>query len=157
MYSSLLGSKVRFLKIFLTALAIIDDLGAIIVIALLYKRFFINLFDTFNFSFHFSAGFKKNESYEFDILYPTGNTDVVSLKSGIHPTITGVLLAFAIPFKNTKGESPSVKLEHSLIKPVSFIVLPLFALANTGIIFSSGWYNEIFFFKQSWDHCGIIP
>lgn len=66
------------------------------------------------------------------------------LKSGIHPTITGVLLAFAIPFRNTKGESPSVKLEHSLIKPVSFLILPLFALANTGIIFSPGWYNDIF-------------
>lgn len=65
------------------------------------------------------------------------------LKSGIHPTITGVLLAFAIPFKNSKGESPSVKLEHSLIKPVSFLILPVFALANTGIIFSAEWYEGI--------------
>jgi Na+:H+ antiporter, NhaA family len=62
------------------------------------------------------------------------------LKSGVHATIAGVLLAFAIPFspKEDDAESPSHRLEHILHKPVAFVVLPIFALANTGIIIGSG-------------------
>jgi NhaA family Na+:H+ antiporter len=67
------------------------------------------------------------------------------LQSGIHATIAGVLLAFAIPFstisKNQK--SPSHHLEHILHKPVAFIILPIFALANTGIIIGSTWAQEL--------------
>jgi NhaA family Na+:H+ antiporter len=57
------------------------------------------------------------------------------LKSGVHATIAGVMLAFAIPFsaKDDDEKSPSHKLEHFLHKPVAFIILPIFALANTGI------------------------
>ena len=144
---SLLGNKVPLsLKIFLTALAIIDDLGAIIVIALFYTKGFSLIYLILSISVFILLLVLRKMKVMNLIFYilPGILMWYFMLKSGIHPTITGVLLAFAIPFKNTKGESPSVKLEHSLIKPVSFIVLPLFALANTGIIFSSGWYNEIF-------------
>lgn len=60
------------------------------------------------------------------------------LNSGVHATITGVLLAFAIPFGNGDEKSASYILQHFLHKPVAFVILPVFALANTAIVFSSG-------------------
>lgn len=76
-------------------------------------------------------------------LYLAGGAvmSVLMLKSGVHATIAGVLLAFAIPFsaKCDDAESPSHRLEHVLHKPVSFFVLPLFALANTGVVFGGDW------------------
>jgi NhaA family Na+:H+ antiporter len=65
------------------------------------------------------------------------------LNSGIHATITGVLLAFAIPFGNGGEKSPSYILQHILHYPVAFVILPIFALANTAIIISSGWQNAM--------------
>lgn len=67
------------------------------------------------------------------------------LKSGVHATIAGVLLAFSIPFtaKEDDASSPSHKLEHLLHKPVAFLILPIFALANTGIIIASNWYQDL--------------
>ncbi len=67
------------------------------------------------------------------------------LKSGVHATIAGVLLAFAIPFsaKQDDAESPSHKLEHFLHKPVAFVILPIFALANTGIVIGADWAQNI--------------
>ena len=144
---SLLGNKIPVsLKIFLTALAIIDDLGAIIIIALFYTKGFSIIYFLLSLSVFFLLLFLRRQKVMKLVFYIVPGIFMwyFMLKSGIHPTITGVLLAFAIPFRNTKGESPSVKLEHSLIKPVSFLILPLFALANTGIIFSPGWYNDIF-------------
>ncbi len=61
------------------------------------------------------------------------------LNSGVHATISGILLAFAIPFGDGSERSISYKLQHFLHKPVSFIILPIFALANTGIVFEPGW------------------
>jgi NhaA family Na+:H+ antiporter len=60
-------------------------------------------------------------------------------ESGVHATVSGVLLAFAIPFSGRSGyeSSPSYKLEHSLHRPVAFLVLPIFALANTAIVFGA--------------------
>jgi NhaA family Na+:H+ antiporter len=63
------------------------------------------------------------------------------LHSGVHATLAGVLLAFAIPFGDGKKATPSAKLWHYLHKPVSFGILPLFALANTALIFSGNWSN----------------
>ncbi len=60
------------------------------------------------------------------------------LNSGVHATITGVLLAFTIPFGNGNEKSSSYILQHFLHKPVAFIILPVFALANTAIILSGG-------------------
>ena len=67
------------------------------------------------------------------------------LKSGVHATISGVLLAFAIPF-SAKAEdeaSPSHQLEQFLHRPVALVVLPIFALANTGIVINSGWQQDL--------------
>ncbi len=58
------------------------------------------------------------------------------LNSGVHATITGVLLAFAVPFGNGDEKSTSYILQHILHKPVAFIILPIFALANTAILLS---------------------
>jgi NhaA family Na+:H+ antiporter len=67
------------------------------------------------------------------------------LKSGVHATIAGVMLAFAIPYsvKQEDRESPSHKLEHLLHKPMAFFVLPIFALANTGIVIGSSWAQDL--------------
>jgi len=58
-------------------------------------------------------------------------------KSGIHPTVTGILLAFVIPFGNGDEKSVSYKLQHKLHTPVAYIILPIFAIANTGILINS--------------------
>jgi NhaA family Na+:H+ antiporter len=67
------------------------------------------------------------------------------LKSGVHATIAGVLLAFAIPFsaKVDDKDSPSHRLEHALHRPVAFVILPIFALANTGIVVGAGWHQTL--------------
>ncbi|TAN19464.1 MAG: Na+/H+ antiporter NhaA [Chitinophagaceae bacterium] len=131
---SLLGNRVPVqLKIFLTALAIIDDLGAIIIIAVFYATnmhwgyllfglgllvvpILFNLMRAKQLLFYFIPGIV--------IWY-------CFLNSGIHPTIAGVLLAFCIPLSRISS------LEHTLYHVVNFIIMPLFALANTAIIFPS--------------------
>lgn len=65
------------------------------------------------------------------------------LQSGVHATISGVLLAFALPFGNGDEKTPSFRLQHFLHKPVAFIIVPLFALANTGIVFTQGWFTQL--------------
>jgi NhaA family Na+:H+ antiporter len=67
------------------------------------------------------------------------------LNSGIHATITGVILAFAIPFGDGGEKSPSYILQHFLHKPVAFLVLPLFALANTCIAIGSDWSEGLLY------------
>jgi Na+:H+ antiporter, NhaA family len=135
---SLAGNKIPVsLKIFLTALAIIDDLGAISVIALFYtKGFSIYYFSAaiLVFLILFIAGRKK--IYWLPV-YVVGGIIMwyCMLKSGVHATIAGVLLAFAIPFQKEKSGGLSYKLQHFLHKPVAFIILPIFALVNTAIIF----------------------
>ncbi len=65
------------------------------------------------------------------------------LNSGVHATITGVLLAFAIPFGNGGEKSPSYILQHFLHKPVAFFILPLFAIANTSIALGDSWQSSL--------------
>jgi len=137
---SLLGNKVpTSLKIFLTALAVIDDLGAILVIAIFYTKTLLwnNLFialGIFGLLLIFNRLKVKNL-----IPYLVGGVVMwyFMLNSGVHATITGVLLAFAIPFGTGSKKSTSIVLQHFLHKPVAFIILPIFALANTAIILSS--------------------
>lgn len=76
------------------------------------------------------------------------------LKSGVHATVAGVMLAFAIPFSRNDDdeESPSRRLEHALHKPVAFVILPLFALANTAIPIGSDWLQGL----SSTNSLGII-
>jgi len=143
---ALLGNRVPFsLKIFLTALAIIDDLGAILIIAIFYNDgiSWLYLLTALGiFIFLLVLGKLKVRKLIFYIL-PGVIMWYCMLKSGVHATIAGVLLAFAIPFLEGGKESPSYKLQHFLHKPVAFIVLPIFALANTGLVLSDGWVNEL--------------
>jgi Na+:H+ antiporter, NhaA family len=64
--------------------------------------------------------------------------------SGVHPTLSGILLAFTIPFRKNNDIQPSERLQHFLHKPVNFIVIPIFALANTAIHLPAAWKSEIF-------------
>lgn len=133
---SLAGNKIPLsLKIFLTALAIIDDLGAIIIIALFYTS-------------DLSIAYLLASLGVFPILLVMNRINInklspylllgvvmwyFMLKSGVHATISGVLLAFAIPFRKS-GINISYILQERLHKPVAFLILPLFALANTAIV-----------------------
>ncbi|HEY8608409.1 MAG TPA: Na+/H+ antiporter NhaA [Noviherbaspirillum sp.] len=146
---ALLGSRVpASLKIFLTALAVMDDLGAIIVIAVFY---------TAELAFAYLLGalavfgvlvcMNRMLRVQSLALYLAGGAImwVLMLKSGVHATIAGVLLAFAIPYsaKQDDEASPSHRLEHFLHKPVAFVILPIFALANTGIVIGPDWAGDL--------------
>lgn len=137
---SLLGKKApTSLKVFLTALAVIDDLGAILIIAIFYTKalFWNNLLIALGiFGFLLILNRLKVRNL---IPYLIGGIAMwyFMLNSGVHATITGVLLAFAIPFGNGNKQSTSYVLQHFLHKPVAFMILPIFALANTAIILSS--------------------
>ncbi len=137
---SLIGSRVPVsLKIFLTALAVIDDLGAILIIAIFYTKtiFWSNLFAAFGI-FALLIVFNRLKVRNL-IPYIIGGVAMwyFMLHSGVHATITGVLLAFTIPFDKGGEKSSSYILQHFLHKPVAFIILPVFALANTAIVLSS--------------------
>jgi NhaA family Na+:H+ antiporter len=137
---SLLGNKVPLsLKIFLTALAIVDDLGAILVIAFFYTEelhltylpyilgvlallFALNYFNV-----------KRIWMY----IIPGASLWYFVHGFGVHATIAGVVTAFFLPTTEDDKESPLEKLEHLLVKPVNFIIMPVFALANTNIKFES--------------------
>jgi Na+:H+ antiporter, NhaA family len=136
---SLLGSRVPVsLKIFLTALAVIDDLGAILVIAVFYTKTLLltNLFIAIGI-FLLLLVFNRLKIRNL-VLYLLGGLAMwyFMLHSGVHATLAGVLLAFALPFGRGDEKSPSYILQHHIHKPVAFIVLPVFALANTAIILS---------------------
>lgn len=143
---SLLGNRVpAVLKVFLTALAVIDDLGAIIVIALFYSKGIVLINLAIALGIFFFLVFLNR--LKVHVLWPYLVAGVFMwyfmMQSGVHATISGVLLAFAIPFGDGSDKSISYKLQHFLHKPVSFIILPIFAFANTGIIIHSGWINEL--------------
>jgi len=143
---SLLGNRVpASLKIFLTALAVIDDLGAIIVIAIFYTTSlaFNNLFIALGI---FALLLTLNRLKVHNLIpYLIGGIAMwyFMLNSGVHATITGVLLAFAIPFGDGGEKSPSYILQHFLHKPVAFFILPLFAIANTCIAIGDSWQSGL--------------
>ena len=143
---SLLGSKVpAALKIFLTAVAVIDDLGAILIIALFYTGSieWVNLSIALGI-FGFLLILNRLKIHNL-LPYIIGGIAMwyFMLHSGIHATITGVLLAFAIPFGDGSEKSPSFILQHILHKPVAFIILPIFALANTSLMIGANWYQAL--------------
>jgi len=146
---AILGKRIpASLKVFVVAFAVIDDLGAIVVIALFY---------TAQLSVVYLAGafvvwallVILNRAFKVMLLLPYIIGGLVMwffmFKSGIHATIAGVMLAFAIPFaaKDNDKLSPSHRLESFLHKPVAFVILPIFALANTGITFDSNWLSGL--------------
>jgi NhaA family Na+:H+ antiporter len=146
---ALLGNRVpASLKVFVVAFAVMDDLGAIIVIAVFYTA-------------EISGGYLAAAISTWILLcalnrffrvmsltpYLLGGALMwfLMLKSGVHATIAGVMLAFAIPF-SSRGEdeaSPSHRLEHFLHKPVAFLILPVFALANTAIPIGVDWMQSL--------------
>ncbi len=146
---ALLGGRVpASLKVFVVAFAVMDDLGAIIVIAVFYTA-------------KVSVGYLAaalavwillcmlNRLFRVMSLVPylVGGALMwfLMLKSGVHATIAGVMLAFAVPYsaKDDDEESPSHKLEHFLHKPVAFVILPLFALASTAIPVGADWMQSL--------------
>lgn len=134
---ALLGSRVPVsLKVFLTAVAIIDDLGAIVVIALFY---------TANLSWPMLAGALLSGAVLFvlnrlritrvDVYIVVGLLMwVCVLKSGVHATLAGVITALAIPMRDARGQSPLASIEHGLHPWVAFGVLPMFAFTNAGVV-----------------------
>jgi len=146
---ALLGRGVpASLKVFLTALAVMDDLGAIIVIALFYTKQ-LSLAYLGGALAVFAALLALNRIARVMALTPylLGGALMwfLMLQSGVHATIAGVLLAFAIPYSARCDDeaSPSHRLEHFLHKPVTFLILPVFALANTGIVVAAGWTGQL--------------
>lgn len=127
------------IKVFLTALAIIDDLGAILVIALFYTEqlsFLYLSIALLTFALLFFIG-KKGITKGW--IYAVGGMVLwyCMFRSGVHATISGVLLAFAIPFGKGGDQSLSARLQHFLHPVVAYFIVPVFALANTGIVLSS--------------------
>ena len=133
---NLLGNRIpSSLKIFLAALAIVDDLIAILVIAFFYSSG-IEL----TYLYYAVAGMvvlilmnKFNVLNPYLYLIPGVFIWYFIHHSGIHATIAGVLVAMTIPTNDTAIESPLERLEHALTKPVNFLIIPLFAFANTNI------------------------
>ncbi|MCC2546715.1 Na+/H+ antiporter NhaA [Hymenobacter sp. BT175] len=137
---SLLGDKVPFgLRVFLTALAIIDDLLAVVIIALFYTA-------------ELHTSYLLGAAGIFGALVVLNRLKVswlplyfllglglwfCVLKSGVHATIAGVLLALTIPTASIE------QLEGALHKPINYLILPVFALANTAIVLSAGTFGEL--------------
>ncbi|RZJ69607.1 Na+/H+ antiporter NhaA [Flavobacterium sp.] len=138
---SLLGNRVpTALKVFLTALAVIDDLGAILVIAVFYTKSIAILNLAISLGIFGLLLLLNRLKVKTLIPYLVGGVAMwwFMHHSGVHATITGVLLAFAIPFGNGNELSISHRLQHFLHKPVAFFILPIFALCNTAVALDSG-------------------
>lgn len=145
---AILGNRVpASLKVFVVAFAVIDDLGAIVVIALFYTS-------------QLQVGYLLGALAVFGLLVVLNRRRIMSLtpyliggvvmwalmlKSGVHATMAGVMLAFVIPFsaRDDDSQSPSHRLQHLLHKPVAIVVLPIFALANTGIVIPADWMADL--------------
>ncbi|MDZ4851091.1 MAG: Na+/H+ antiporter NhaA [Pirellulaceae bacterium] len=143
---ALVSSRVPFsLKVFLTALAIADDLGAVIVIAVFYTKsisiyYFVGAISIF-------SGLCLLNRWNVNAIwvYALGGLAMwyCMLHSGVHATITGVLLGFALPFRDGSEQSPSYRLQHWLHKPIAFGLLPIFALVNTSIPIGHDWLDGL--------------
>jgi NhaA family Na+:H+ antiporter len=131
-------------RIFVAAFAVVDDLGAIIVIATFYTAK-LSLGYLLAAALAWLALFGAGKWLRWNHLAPylAGGALLwwLLLMSGVHATLAGVALAFAIPYSRRADDeaSPSHRLEHGLHKPVTLFVLPLFALANTGVVLGSDW------------------
>ena len=152
---ALLGSRVPVnLKVFITALAVIDDLCAIIVIAIFYSSglslLYMGIAAAIMLLMFVLNRLKVHHLWPYLVLGV--GLWYCMLHSGIHATLAGVLVAFVIPFGDGGEKSPSYILQNFLHKPVAFIIIPLFALANTAIHFEPGWWAGL----QSSGSIGII-
>lgn len=138
---AILGSRApASLKLFLTTVAIVDDMGAVVIIAVFYTA-------ELNVAALLAAAalllammalnrFKVNPLWPYLLL--AALLWYATLLSGVHATVAGVMAAFAIPFRRTLGspdaeDSALHRLEHALAKPVAFFIVPLFGFANAGV------------------------
>lgn len=138
---ALLGSRApASLKLFLTTVAIVDDMGAVAIIALFYTAelnlLALALAGALWLAMMTLNRFRVNALWPYLIL--AALLWYATLLSGVHATIAGVLAAFAIPFRRTLAapdaeDSPLHRLEHALVKPVAFFIVPIFGFANAGV------------------------
>jgi len=132
----LLGSRVpASLKVFLTAVAIIDDLGAIVVIAFFYTAHLsLPMLLAAGAGALLMFALNRMKVARVDVYIAIGLVVwVCVLKSGVHATLAGVLTAMMIPARDAHGDSPLQSLEHGLHPWVAFLVLPMFAFCNAGV------------------------
>jgi NhaA family Na+:H+ antiporter len=143
---SLLGARVPSgLRLFLLALAIIDDLGAILIIALFYST-------------HLTGWALGGAAAAFVLQLLLNRAGVVRLwpywalglvmwafmlLSGVHPTVAGVLTAMAVPMRARDGASPLIDSEHALKPWVQFAIMPLFALVNAGVVLAEAGFSAL--------------
>ncbi len=133
---SVFGNRVpTALKVFLLTLAIFDDLAAIVIVALFYSgdlslsALFIGVIALLIAIAMNRSGVTRTSGY---ILLGVV-VWIAVLKSGVHATLAGILIAFCIPLRDRQGNSPLRELEHDLHAPVAFVILPVFAFANAGL------------------------
>ncbi|UPY95686.1 Na+/H+ antiporter NhaA [Pectobacterium sp. 21LCBS03] len=135
---TLLGKRVPAgLKVFLLALAIIDDLGAILIIALFYtQQIFWPALGGAVLAIAALAYMNRQQVGKTSAYLLVGIVLwVCILKCGVHATLAGVIVGFFIPLRTSNGESsPATTLEHGLQTWVAFLIIPLFAFANAGIV-----------------------
>ena len=133
---SVFGNRVpTALKVFLLTLAIFDDLAAIVIIAIFYSgdlslgALLIGAIALIIAIIMNKTGVTRTSGYILlgVVLW------IAVLKSGVHATLAGVVIAFCIPMRDKQGNSPLSDLEHDLHSPVVFVILPLFAFANAGL------------------------
>lgn len=152
---SLLGNRVPAnLKVFITALAVIDDLIAILVIAIFYSTGISWMYLGIAAAIFIGMLVLNRLKVHMLLPYLIGGVALwyCMLHSGVHATIAGVLTAFAIPFGDGGKNTASYKLQHFLHKPVAFLIVPLFALANTALYIAPGWMQQL----QTSEGLGII-
>lgn len=133
---TLLGRRVpASLKVFLTAVAIIDDLGAIVVIALVYTAHLsLPMLACAALGIALLCLLNRAGVMRVDVYLAIGLVVwVCVLKSGVNATLAGVAVALAIPMRAADGRSPAQDLEHGLHPWVAFLVLPMFAFGNAGV------------------------
>lgn len=146
---ALLGNRIPgSLKVFVVAFAVIDDLCAIVIIAVFYTaQLSVGYLVAALAVWVFLCGLNRLLRIMSLTPYLLGGALMwfLMLKSGVHATIAGVMLAFAIPFsaKADDEASPSHRLEQFLHKPVAFIILPIFALANTAVFIGADWMQSL--------------
>lgn len=144
---ALLGNRIpTSLKVFLTALAVIDDLCAILVIALFYTTGISFLHLGIALGLFALMGLLNRMKIHSFLPYLVGGVAMwyFMLQSGVHATISGVLLAFVLPFGNGSKQSLSYKIQSFLHKPVAYFIVPVFALANTAIALNFNWQAGLF-------------
>ncbi|WP_086450153.1 Na+/H+ antiporter NhaA [Marivivens niveibacter] len=144
---ALVGSKAPSgIKIFLLTLAILDDMGAIVIIALFYTADL--KIDYLWLSLIPLTGLWLRNYYGLHRIAPSILLGVILwffvLKSGVHATLAGVITAFFIPLKDKYGKSPLHSIEHGLSPYVFFLIVPIFAFSNAGVVLAGITWDQVF-------------